>query len=211
MTTEKIFQDLNSSINALSDGKITVVFFSEFGAVSYLHYKAEHCELSGYAQYKNGIAITGKKYRARTKTIWYLYEAKTFAIFRGWLTPSKEQPKSWCSFDKSVFYSIVDSLPKSFMLGEWSERTKDHNTAAPIYKVYAFREDRSSYPEVFQSAEQLVEKYEQTGTLSDNIRRRELQGAPYIKGFCGPMYDGLDMGRPVIRYESPEVYDILSA
>lgn len=211
MNAEKIFQDLNSSINALSDGKITVVFVSEFGAVSYLHYTAYACELAGYAQYKNGIAITGKKYRARTLTEWRLYEAKTFAIFRGWLTPAEQMPKSWTSFDKSVFYRIVDSLPKSFMLGEWSERTKDQSTAAPIYKVYGLTDERTSYPQIFQTAEQLLEKYEQTGTLSDNIRRRELQGAPYLKGFCGPMYDGLDMGRPVIRYESPELYEILSA
>ena len=41
--------------------------------------------------------------------------------------------------------------------------------------------------------------------------RAELQGAPKIKNFCGPMYDGDDeQGRAVIRYESQEVYDILS-
>lgn len=211
MNRAQIFSDINKAVNALEDGKITVVFMSEFGAVSWLHYTAENCELAGYAQYEHGICITGKKYRARTRTKWYLYEAKTFAIFRGWLTPSEKLPESWTCFDKSIFNRVVDSVPKSFMLGEWSERTKQHNNAAPIYKVYGLTDERISYPQVFQNLEQLLDKHEQTGTLNDTVRRRELQGAPYLKGFMGPMYDGEELGRPVIRYESPELYEILSA
>ena len=213
MTTEKIFQDLNSNINALSDGKITVVFFSEFGTTEYLYYTAESCELAPYAQYENGIVITGKRRRARTLTRWPLHQGKTFAIFSGWHVPTKKMPNNWTCFDKSLFYSIVDSIPSACKLGEWSERVKPQNTAAPIYKVYRLVSEEHPDPvEQYQTIEELTAVYTQTGTLSDNIRRRELQGQPYIKGLCGPIYDGTDKdGRPVIRYETQELNDILSA
>ena len=40
--------------------------------------------------------------------------------------------------------------------------------------------------------------------------REVLKQSPAIKGMAGPMYDGEHMGYPVVRYESYEVYDILS-
>lgn len=213
MTAKNIFTTLNERINSQPDGKITVVFMSEFGTVDYLHYTAQGCELAPYAQYKNGIAIIGKKRGGRTLRRWQLHEGKTFAIFFGWHVPKKEIPNSWTCFDKSLFYSIVDSIPDACKLGEWSERVKPQNTAAPIYKVYKLVSEENPSPmEVYQTAADLTAVYTQTGTLSDTVRRRELQGQPYIKGLCGPMYDGTDKdGRPVIRYETQELYDILSA
>jgi hypothetical protein len=45
-----------------------------------------------------------------------------------------------------------------------------------------------------------------------NLRLRpELQLAPRIQGFCGPMYDGILNGSPVIRYEDQASNDTLSA
>lgn len=35
--------------------------------------------------------------------------------------------------------------------------------------------------------------------------RAELDNMPRVPGYCGPMWDG-----DAIRYESPEVYDLLS-
>lgn len=213
MTAKNIFTTLNERINSQPGGRITVVFMSEFGTTEYLHYTAESCELAPYAQYENGIVITGKKRRARTLTRWPLHQGKTFAIFSGWHVPTKEMPNSWTCFDKSLFYSIVDSIPSACKLGEWSERMKPQNTAAPIYKVCRVAsEEHPDSVEQYQTIEELTAVYTQTGTLSDTVRRRELQDQPYIKGLCGPIYDGTDIGgRPVIRYETQELYDILSA
>jgi hypothetical protein len=40
--------------------------------------------------------------------------------------------------------------------------------------------------------------------------RPELQLAPRIQGLCGPMWDGLANGVPVIRYEDGASNDVLS-
>ena len=40
--------------------------------------------------------------------------------------------------------------------------------------------------------------------------RAELRGHPKFKKLCGPMWNGVEDGVPVIRYESWEAYEILS-
>lgn len=40
--------------------------------------------------------------------------------------------------------------------------------------------------------------------------REVLKQSPAIEGMAGPMYDGEHMGYPVVRYESWEVYEVLS-
>ena len=65
--------------------------------------------------------------------------------------------------------------------------------------------------EMYETAEHLKKAFETSGEFRSVSCRAELQGAPKLKNFCGPMYDGEDdQGRAVIRYESQEVYDILS-
>ena len=42
-------------------------------------------------------------------------------------------------------------------------------------------------------------------------RREELDNKPVFKGYCGPMWDGMrGPGRAVLRYETWEVYELLS-
>lgn len=54
--------------------------------------------------------------------------------------------------------------------------------------------------------------HELTGINDNSQQREELQGEPRVKGLLGPMYDGVNpQGFPVIRYESQEAYDRLSA
>jgi hypothetical protein len=43
-----------------------------------------------------------------------------------------------------------------------------------------------------------------------NRIRPELRNQPVLRGLYGPMYDGEENGAPVIRYESPEAYHLLS-
>ena len=79
-----------------------------------------------------------------------------------------------------------------------------------IYKVVTMSPGDRFEQRVFNSLEELLKVYEQAGTLRDNVRRLELQGQPRLKGLYGPIYDGEENGAAVIRYESPEVYKILS-
>ena len=66
--------------------------------------------------------------------------------------------------------------------------------------------------ETFETVEHLKKAFETAGEFRSVSCRAELQGAPKLKNFCGPMYDGTDeAGNSVIRYESREVYEILSA
>lgn len=41
-------------------------------------------------------------------------------------------------------------------------------------------------------------------------RRDELKNQPTLKGYLGPMWNGIEDGKAVIRYETQEVYDMLS-
>ena len=49
-----------------------------------------------------------------------------------------------------------------------------------------------------------------TGYHNREHTRSELEGQPILKSLLGPMYDGVENGLPVVRYESQAVYDMLS-
>ena len=43
------------------------------------------------------------------------------------------------------------------------------------------------------------------------VHRQELDNRPEFKGFLGPMWNGTtDEGEPIFRYETQEVYNLLS-
>lgn len=73
-----------------------------------------------------------------------------------------------------------------------------------IYKVVGKK------VELFESVEELLAKYEQVGVSEGDWLRKELQGQPRLNGLLGAMYDGVKDGKTVIRYETREMYDILS-
>lgn len=62
----------------------------------------------------------------------------------------------------------------------------------------------------YQTVQELAEAYPITGYRYNDHARSELQGQPILEGLLGPMYNGLQSGVPVIRYETQRVYDILS-
>lgn len=73
-----------------------------------------------------------------------------------------------------------------------------------IYKVVGRK------VEIFESIDELLSNYEQVGSTEGSHLRKELQGQPRLRGLLGAMYDGLKDGKTVIRYETQEVYNILS-
>jgi hypothetical protein len=53
---------------------------------------------------------------------------------------------------------------------------------------------------------QLEIRYTIIGRNSNPSQRTELQGQPLIKDFLGPMYNGVQNGVTVVRYETKDVY-----
>lgn len=58
--------------------------------------------------------------------------------------------------------------------------------------------------------EELKKNEEIDGKEDRTNLKKELQGQPKVRGFLGPMWDGILDGKNVIRYETQEVYDIMS-
>lgn len=62
----------------------------------------------------------------------------------------------------------------------------------------------------YDTAAELIKEYTPTDVKLGTHLREELQNEYILEGLLGPMYDGEKEGRPVIRYETQEVYNILS-
>lgn len=217
MTQLEIFQTIAAAVNSAAASKnprLTLVAESDFGGVYHLPVTAVKAEIAPYAQYKNALTIYFKKRGGRQVYGIRTYGTRPLAVFSGWPETGWEQPRSYCCFDKNLFYALTDSFPAEQKLAEESERIHlaELQAKGKVYKVVHMPEDRQKMiEELFESAEELKFAFSCTGEFHSSSCRAELQGAPILKNFCGPMYDGEDeQGRAVIRYESQEVYDILS-
>lgn len=73
-----------------------------------------------------------------------------------------------------------------------------------IYKVVGKK------VEIFEDIDELLANYEQVGTTEGDWLKKELQGQPRLRGLIGAMYDGMKGEKHVIRYETQEMYDLLS-
>ena len=219
MTQLEIFQEIADAVNAAAGSKnpkMTIVTESEFGGVYFLHINAHSADIKPYAQYKDALTIYFKKRGGRSVYGMRVYGTKPVAIFSGWQETTWEQPRSFLCFDKNMFYGLVDSFPKEQKISEESERVhlSEIQQKGKVYKVVSMNSDDPQprmIVETYETAEHLKKAFETSGEFRSVSCRAELQGAPKLKNFCGPMYDGEDeRGRAVIRYESQEVYDILS-
>lgn len=206
MTKADFFQKIKDGTEEQikKGGRLTLVYISDWGCTCTAFIKAGSVEISGFAQYKNGVKIIGTKKGGRTRFRIHLHEGMTFALFSGWVKPSEGLGDSWECCNRADFYRIADSVtaPK---IGENSERTTPKNTEKPIYRVVT----ESGCAE-FCDVSELLKKHETRGIFRNEVCRRELQGAPLLEGLVGPMYDGTEAGRPVLRYESKQIYEILS-
>lgn len=73
-----------------------------------------------------------------------------------------------------------------------------------IYEiVHVGRTDYLDFTEV-------KERFVITGYNFNPRTRKELQGSPKLDGYLGAMWGGYKDDKPVLRYETQEVYDILS-
>lgn len=220
MTQLEIFQEIADAVNAAAGSKnpkMTIVTESEFGGVYFLHINAHSADIKPYAQYKDALTIYFKKRGGRSVYGMRVYGTKPVAIFSGWQETTWEQPRSFLCFDKNMFYGLVDGFPKEQKISEESERVhlSEIQQKGKVYKVVSMNPDDPQLRmivETYETAEHLKKAFETSGEFRSVSCRAELQGAPKLKNFCGPMYDGEDsQGRAVIRYETQEVYDILSA
>lgn len=217
MTQLEIFQTIAAAVNSAAASKnprLTLVAESDFGGVYHLPVTAVRAEIAPYAQYKEALTIYFKKRGGRQVYGIRTYGTRPLAVFSGWPETGWEQPRSYCCFDKNLFYSLTDSFPAEQKIAEESERVHLPELLAKgkIYKVVSMNSDRRMTCETFASDIDLKKSFETSGEFRSVSCRAELQGAPKLKNFCGPMYDGTDeAGNSVIRYESPAVNEILSA
>lgn len=213
---EAIAKTIENQLNS-GNPRMTICAQNEFGGVYFLHVTVTGADTKPYAQYKEALTIYFKKRGGRTVYGMRIYGEKPIAIFSGWPETTYEQPKSFWCFDKNLFYGLVDGFPQELKLAEESERVHlaEIQQKGKIYKVVSMNPDGPRprmIVETFQTVEDLKKAFETAGEFRSVSCRAELQGAPKLKNFCGPMYDGTDeAGNSVIRYESREVYEILSA
>lgn len=217
MTQFEIYQKIAAAVNSAAASKnprLTLVAESDFGGVYHLPVTAVKAEIAPYAQYKESLTIYFKKRGGRQVYGIRTYGTRPLAVFSGWPETGWEQPRSYCCFDKNLFYSLTDSFPAEQKIAEESERIHlaEIQARGKIYKVVSMNSDRRMTCETFASDIDLKKAFETSGEFRSVSCRAELQGAPKLKNFCGPMYDGEDEhGNSVIRYESPAVNEILSA
>lgn len=209
----EIYQKIALAVNDAAKSKnprLTIAVEGELGCAYFLHINAVSAEVKPYAQYNEALTICFKKRGGRMVYGMRFYGTKPIAIFSGWQETAWKQPESFFCFDKNLFYSLADSFPQEQKIAEESERVHlpELQNKKKVYKVVS----DLRHAETFESAEDLKKAFETSGEFRSVSCRAELQGAPKLKNFCGPMYDGEDsQGRAVIRYETQEVYDILSA
>ena len=209
----EIYQKIALAVNDAAKSKnprLTIAVEGELGCAYFLHINAVSAEVKPYAQYNEALTICFKKRGGRMVYGMRFYGTKPIASFSGWQETAWKQPGSFFCFDKNLFYSLADSFPQEQKIAEESERVHlpELQNKKKVYKVVS----DLRHAETFESAEDLKKAFETSGEFRSVSCRAELQGAPKLKNFCGPMYDGEDdQGRAVIRYESREVYEILSA
>lgn len=216
----EIYQKIALAVNDAAKSKnprLTLAVEGELGCAYFLHINAVSAEVKPYAQYNEALTICFKKRGGRSVYGMRVYGTKPVAIFSGWQETTWEQPRSFLCFDKNMFYGLVDGFPQEQKISEESERVhlSEIQQKGKVYKVVSMNPDDPQprmIVETYETAEHLKKAFETSGEFHSVSCRAELQGAPKLKNFCGPMYDGEDsQGRAVIRYETQEVYDILSA
>ena len=64
--------------------------------------------------------------------------------------------------------------------------------------------------EINEISNELTKDYSEKRKKGIAVHRKELDNQPTVEGYLGPMYNGFDYGKIILRYETQEVYDMLS-
>lgn len=87
-----------------------------------------------------------------------------------------------------------------------------YNKVKYIYKFYGGKFNRKilEREEVEKIKDGITKDYTELRKQGISVYREELDNQPTIKGYIGPMFDGIDYGIVNLRYETQEIYDMLS-
>lgn len=204
---EKKLAEICDSLKSYTGARLTLCKMSEWGGSYADQITLVSVKIENYAQYDIALFITFKRRGARNARQLVLLPGSAFALFDGWRTSTEKAPNCFECFSKSLFYKIVDGITDGEKIAEFSERVFEDVAGGIPRKYIIVTEDGAKW---YDGIQDIKRYFEITGELHDDIRRAELQGAPIIKGLCGPMYDGERDGAAVIRYETRGIYDALS-
>lgn len=223
-----ICDKLNKMIAESKNGevKITAFGFGEFGGMYARTMLVKAAEITSYAQYDTALNIVYRKPRCRTYYRARYYGSSNFALFEGdWDIPTEAQNirhengmiiTEFVCFDKKDLYKAIDVLEQKIgavKIGEVTERIFAEERAAKekTYVVVGLDNEHHFMERVYDTEAELLADFELTGRHHSTVTRTELEGTPKLNGLIGAMYDGERNGKAVIRYETAEVYEILSA
>lgn len=214
-----IFENYKQAIETIKVGeKYTMFGFGEFGFASSTQTVIEKMYINEYAQYDNALYIIHRPKRKRTSYRKIILPYQELTIFNGWVdintdaawkTEHKDgmtiRSSNYTSFDKRNISDSVDKLGiKPLIVIHNQDYYVNVDELECIYKIVT-----NNGAQEFTLPE-LKERYEVTGIINNKVNRIELQGQPILKGLLSPMFDGYKNEKAVIRYETQEVYNVLS-
>ena len=126
------------------------------------------------------------KWSNRTK----LYRADTLAQIKSWVSRHQDDYRHQLVLidihHKDGFVAYIERKERIYRLVSHVDGTKD------------------------LTKKELFDQFDVDGYKAVTDYTTVLQGEPYVSGFLGPMYDGVEDGKYVIRYETQQAYNLLS-
>jgi hypothetical protein len=212
MTMKKVYEEAVQKIQA--GGKYTLFGYNSFGFPVIMHTTIHKAYIGSYAQYNHTLVIEHQPKRKRTVYKQHLLPDETFILWEGWLnidnsdfwkTERQEEVtvrKSRLAFDNQYIREKLQNVKVKPIAILDRDYHINVNKIEFIYQVVT--EDGSEY----YTFDELFSKY---NFVDLNKRGRiELHNQPCIAGLIGPMWGGYEDGKAVIRYETQEMYQLMS-
>ncbi|QDX94726.1 hypothetical protein EEL30_22045 [Brevibacillus laterosporus] len=203
-----IKQQFEKVVNEVISGERYTLFgFNEFGFPNAQHVVIKEAEVKKYAQYDYALYIT---FKPKGKRTWYqtvFTPRKTLVIWKGWQNVADEMyatdkiagivtQTSYSCFDEKYLYQGLNSVSEEPLVILNEDYYKSIEDFEFIYQV-ADAKGRRFYNDISD----LKKEYEETGILQKTNVRKELRGQPTFKNLLGPMWNGMEGNKHIIRYE----------
>lgn len=214
MIMKKVYEEAAQKIK--SGEKYTILMFNDFGFPVTLHTVIYKAYVGSYAQYNNMLYIEHKPKRKRTVYKMPILPYQEVYIWEGWLDIDNDSfwktkqngdmtvKISRMSFDKEFLRQQVNKTKiRPFAI---LDRDYYVNTEEIEYIYQVVTENGTEYYTLLQ----LEAHYNVVGKNYNRNNRIELQNQPILSGLIGPMWNGYVDGKAVIRYESREIYALMS-